>query len=452
MTRLNVALLLADLEDLPPQKLEIVLEYVFDKLPEEAQRMFIHKHTVSAEDKARGEALASVVHEIDHEVERLAGQVRAGDISHHDAAYEFIVRSSHRLLIGASPSAREGLYKDFRISPEPGWSCMRRAIWGSLRLLSYPVSHFYSDDAFVYVDYHTGTWRVVHDEDDEEQPAQPADTLRVVAVSDTHLRHRDLFLPEGDVLVHCGDVLLQGGDAQPPCAEGATMIEPIARHIQDFEAWLEEQRSRFHDVLLIGGNHDRALEDAGPDAVREMLPSATYLCDSGALVGQGRLSAWGTGYSASHGGFNAGFQYSDAQEAQDALDRIPSDGSVQLLLTHGPPQLPKEAFVREQDRFNVEGTFGCPHLLETVTTRVRPAVHIFGHDHQRHGAVRLAQDSSTLFICATSVVDGSMVLQNPPIVVDIPVLPAAAQVAEQLPEELGEDTGPPDAAAHPLEE
>jgi hypothetical protein len=35
--------------------------------------------------------------------------------------------------------------------------------------------------------------------------------VRIVVVSDTHSRHRDLgVLPAGDLFVHCGDVLMSG--------------------------------------------------------------------------------------------------------------------------------------------------------------------------------------------------------------------------------------------------
>jgi predicted phosphodiesterase len=35
-------------------------------------------------------------------------------------------------------------------------------------------------------------------------------SLRIVAVADTHLYHRDLTVPDGDVLVHCGDLCQAG--------------------------------------------------------------------------------------------------------------------------------------------------------------------------------------------------------------------------------------------------
>ena len=122
-----------------------------------------------------------------------------------------------------SSSLRLGLGCDFRTSPEPGWAAARRIGWGVARLLELGarppararltrlLSLEHPATGCKYVDYQTG---------DAEQmtspPPQPSGTVRIVIVSDTHLRHRDLpALPPCDVLVHCGDVLLQGGDEQP---------------------------------------------------------------------------------------------------------------------------------------------------------------------------------------------------------------------------------------------
>ena len=49
------------------------------------------------------------------------------------------------------------------------------------------------------------------------QPAKHAGTdgaVRVVVISDTHTSHRQLVLPDGDILIHCGDFTFYG----PFCA------------------------------------------------------------------------------------------------------------------------------------------------------------------------------------------------------------------------------------------
>ena len=71
--------------------------------------------------------------------------------------------------------------------------------------------------------------------------------LRIVAISDTHGRHLDFPVPEGDILLHAGDIGTSGwGD----------------REAASFAQWLSTTPHRMRFVTC--GNHDRfALHHAG---------------------------------------------------------------------------------------------------------------------------------------------------------------------------------------------
>ena len=167
----------------------------------------------------RAAHLPSVPHEIDRRVEELAEEVRGGALTGEQAVLELCSSATGILRRidtendappqPGSSSLRLGLECDFRTSPEPGWAAARRIRWGVARLLKLGAR----PTGCTYVHYGTGACTL----SPEGPPPQPSGTVRFVIVSDTHLRHRDLpALPGGcDVLVHCGDVLLQGGDEQP---------------------------------------------------------------------------------------------------------------------------------------------------------------------------------------------------------------------------------------------
>ena len=206
------------------------------------QHWLIGAQDVAKEKQARDNAAAmvSAVHEIDHEVEKLMAQVRSGALSENSAGRKLLREVPMELLTRVDGEGnRKGLYADFRISTSPGWCAARRFIWGGLRLLGAPESHWAKRDCR-YVDFATGTTKQL-----AAAPLAPAGTFRLVCISDTHLRHRDLLVPAGDVLVHCGDVLLQGGDVQPPGDDA------WRRHVVDFQEWLSDQRRAggFSDVL-----------------------------------------------------------------------------------------------------------------------------------------------------------------------------------------------------------
>jgi hypothetical protein len=87
--------------------------------------------------------------------------------------------------------------------------------------------------------------------------AKQDDMIRVVCFSDTHGLHRLVDLPDGDVLVCCGDITMRG--------------EHDVMH--DFNAWIGEQN--FAYKLVVPGNHDLLLDtrtaQAGPTKVRHVL-------------------------------------------------------------------------------------------------------------------------------------------------------------------------------------
>ena len=65
----------------------------------------------------------------------------------------------------------------------------------------------------------------------------------------------------------------------------------------------------------------------------------------------------------------------------------------EILITHGPP-------VGHGDRCEPAGhRAGCVDLLATVSKRVRPMYHVFGHIHEGYGATT---DGTTCFVNAST--------------------------------------------------
>lgn len=76
-------------------------------------------------------------------------------------------------------------------------------------------------------------------------PPQEADTIRVVAVSDTHSRQRKIKadrIPGGDILIHAGDMTLVGK----------------CNALRSFREWIGKQPHRHK--IVIAGNHDLSLD------------------------------------------------------------------------------------------------------------------------------------------------------------------------------------------------
>ena len=238
--------------------------------------------------------------------------------------------------------------------------------------------------------------------------------LRVVCISDTHVRWNSLEklqLPDGDVLVHCGD-FTNSGTKQ----EWKSMVR-----------FMNEAASRFRHRVFICGNHDYVEKGQTPEKIQQMFgDAATYLQDSAVAIDG--VKFYGTPCTNINMAFHAN---EDQQEV--VFSAIPEDTDV--LLTHQPPfNCLDLAWVRNSDNRRCHWCsqvheryqhWGSKALRRRVAM-VNPSVHVFGHVHDEKGVAQLpisslkpvkpsvATDSAT-----TLFVNAAMDLAPKPIVVHL---------------------------------
>lgn len=91
--------------------------------------------------------------------------------------------------------------------------------------------------------------------------------VRLVIISDTHGYTSDLKLPEGDILLHCGDFTKYGS----------------FREIENFNTFLSTVVHQFKHIVVIAGNHDYSmdikLKGSKPEEARQLLSNCIYLED-----------------------------------------------------------------------------------------------------------------------------------------------------------------------------
>lgn len=200
--------------------------------------------------------------------------------------------------------------------------------------------------------------------------------VRLVIMSDTHGHHRDVDVPNGDLLVHAGDFTY---------FNGSTFA------IRDFNDWLGQLPHR--SKVVIPGNHDSGFADP---AYRELITEATLLVNGGTVM-EG-LRIWGSPVTPIDWG---AFGPETAEERQRLFSRIPRDTDV--LITHGPPRGILDGGSRRKK------PQGCDQLLAAVS-RIRPRVHAFGHIHEQYGVFR---SPSTLFVNAALAGPDYTVIRRP---------------------------------------
>jgi Icc-related predicted phosphoesterase len=229
--------------------------------------------------------------------------------------------------------------------------------------------------------------------------------MRIVAISDTHTMERNFQIPDGDVLVHCGDFTYKGRQEE----------------ITDFLDWFLDLPHK--NKILIAGNHDVTLEKNHREDIVSLLEiedsehwihecffkrviesGAHYLENSGVTIDG--VNFWGSPVTPT---FGIGWAFNEDRGAMIAStwEKIPDDTDV--LITHGPPRN-----MRDWVKYNNSGNQGCFNLLDRISA-VKPKLSLFGHIHEGYGS---AQYKETLFINC-SLLDDEYYPVNYPWVIDL---------------------------------
>lgn len=221
--------------------------------------------------------------------------------------------------------------------------------------------------------------------------------MKLVIISDTHGQH-SFDLPEGDILIHCGDFTKKGG-----------LLE-----IKDFMNWFEKQS--FSNKVLIAGNHELGL-DRGParESKLEIItdyternPNLFYLENSGVEI-EG-LKIWGSPNTPFF--YNWAFNSHRGEDIDKVWNMIPQDCNI--LITHGPPAgildiVPSDRLLGPDEKI------GCEGLLNKIGQLKDLKLHAFGHIHTGHGI--MIKDNVT-FVNASICGDRGHVVEYNPIVIE----------------------------------
>jgi len=207
--------------------------------------------------------------------------------------------------------------------------------------------------------------------------------MRIVVISDTHMNHSYLTMPEGDMLIFAGDM----------CCYGQS------NEAKSFKKWLISLD--YKSIIVVAGNHDWNFykDRSFGDRLFKDMENVTYLCDSWVEVEGIRIygSPWQPEFC------EWAFNLPRGEKLKAKWDKIRKD--TDILVTHCPP-----AGILDQ----VNGMpVGCSDLYDRVL-EVQPRYHIFGHIHLARGIVRRNQ---VIYINA-SVVDDYNAKQYEPIVID----------------------------------
>jgi len=211
--------------------------------------------------------------------------------------------------------------------------------------------------------------------------------MRIILISDTHGRHKEVTIPNGDILIHSGDFSGRGDPYE----------------VKDFLEWFTSQPHT--NKIFIAGNHDLSFENKPAwleDMLDKLAPNIFYLEDS--LVTIDDVKFYGSPWQPEF--HDWAFNLVRGPELAEKWAKIPLDTNV--LITHGP------AYSYLDYTIFSHQNVGCHDLLEKIQ-EVKPQIHTFGHIHHSYGSTY--SEYTTYF--NASICDERYMPTNKPLIVDL---------------------------------
>lgn len=218
----------------------------------------------------------------------------------------------------------------------------------------------------------------------KDPTGKPPKLKRIVMVSDTHDRYKDLVdMPKGDILVMAGDLTFDGA----------------ANELRRLNDWLDEQD--YDHKVLIPGNHDLTFEARWDWACRK-VPAADAILDQEMYDADG-IKIWGEPRQPWF--YDWAFNVDREEMKERCWDKVPDD--VDILLTHGPPWGVGD--------FTTRGAHvGCVAQREYILEKKPPLV-VCGHIHSGYGIHILGNTT----VVNASVCNEKYQAVNPPVVLEM---------------------------------
>ena len=188
-------------------------------------------------------------------------------------------------------------------------------------------------------------------------------------MSDTHMYHPSMYVPDGDVVIHAGD-FTNSGDAHE-------MAEALV--------WF--RRLPHARKICTPGNHDIIAEE-DPVFMQDVLgPEVDYLDGTSTML-EG-LKVWGSPIQPEF--HDWAFNRTKNFRAGYWDEHMPDDADI--VVTHCPPRNILDSNYRKEN-------VGDKHLARNISERVKPLLHVFGHIHESRGGKPL---HGTTYINASMV-------------------------------------------------
>lgn len=217
----------------------------------------------------------------------------------------------------------------------------------------------------------------------------------ICCISDTHLSHNQLEIPECDLLIHSGDFSYTG-----------KMVDVI-----EVNQWFGKLKKsgKVKEIVAICGNHDW-IGALNPSWIKETFTNCIYLDEEPCEVFGFKVfgSAWTPEFN------NWAFNAQRGKVIARHWAKIPDD--TEILVTHGPPMGILDVNTEEIYSLPLGPEhLGCEELRKRVDELKELKLGVFGHIHSSNG---IEEHNGVQFVNA-SVLNESYEVVYPPILITL---------------------------------
>jgi Icc-related predicted phosphoesterase len=212
--------------------------------------------------------------------------------------------------------------------------------------------------------------------------------MKIWHISDTHMLHEQLVIPDGiDVVVHSGDA----SNYRDPYLNESQLIR--------FLEWFA--KLSIPCKIFVPGNHDTSMEMGLVTKDFAKSLGIEVLINEELVINEVRF--WGSPYTPTYGDWA---YMKSRQKINRVWDFIPDD--VDVLITHGPPYGVLDSTYGYNNKPELAG---CSALMKRVV-KINPKLMLFGHIHSvddiRNSGTRTLSNLQTVFSNGSCCDDGKM--------------------------------------------
>jgi predicted phosphodiesterase len=188
--------------------------------------------------------------------------------------------------------------------------------------------------------------------------------LKIVAISDTHSYHRQVNVPDGDLLIHCGDISHRGE----------------LDIIKDFSLWLKDLPHK--NKIVIFGNHEVGMRHGSKrlDAIEMITDAEAYYLENSSVIIDG-LKFYGS--PATPRFYDWEWNFNRGKDIAIEWAKIPDD--VNVLITHGTSHGILDMVQDIPSNYGRDLHQGCEELAKRIKDLKDLKFHVGGHLHTDGG-------------------------------------------------------------------